>query len=120
MEYFFEKTNQQFSLLRDEICSVKRHSKVYHEHTDRQIEDVEQSTKQLKSAFENISDTHLHKLQAISDAVKIMNQNPQHQKKSIIINADCPLNSFEQEVKKTITKSKSLVLNAPRHQQGPL
>ena len=110
MEYFLEKTNQQFSLLRDEICSVKRHSKVYHEHTDRQIEDVEQSTKQLKSAFENISDTHLRKLQAISDAVKIMNQNPQHQKKSIIINADCPLNSFEQEVKKTITKSKSLVI----------
>jgi len=71
---FIYKTNDQFSLLLDEICSVKRHSKVYHEHTDRHIEDVDQSTKQLKTAFENINDIHVRKLQAISEAVKIMNQ----------------------------------------------
>jgi len=50
------KTNDQFSLLRDLIYSIKRHSKVYHEHTDRHIKDVDQSTKQLKTAFEKIND----------------------------------------------------------------
>ena len=68
------KTNDQFSLLRDEIYSIKRRSKVYHEHTDRHIKDVDQSTKQLKTAFKKTNDIHLRKLQAISDAEEMMNQ----------------------------------------------
>jgi len=33
LDCFISKTNDQFSLLRDEIFTVKRHIKVYHEHT---------------------------------------------------------------------------------------
>jgi len=62
----------------------------------RHIEDVDQSTKQLKTAFENINDMHLRKLQAISDAVKMMHLKTQDQKKPIVINANYPLKLFRE------------------------
>ena len=67
----------------DELCSVEQSK------SDRPLE---QSTKQLKTAFES----QLRKLQAISDDVKMMNKT--NKKKPIIINALCQLNSFNKDV----------------------
>ena len=95
LDCFISKTYDQFSLLRDEICSVKRHSKVYHEHTDRHIEDVDQSTKQLKTTFEKINDItftqttgHLRRCKSQSLNIHMqqstIDAEPEHTQKSTI------------------------------------
>ena len=82
LESFIEKTNEQFSLLLDEFCSIKRQSKVQSEHTDQHLEDIETSTQQIKSAYDSFNETNLRKLQAISDAIKLLNEKKQNSKKN--------------------------------------
>jgi len=105
-----EKTNEQFSLLLDEFCSIKRQSKVQSQHTDQHLEDIETSTQQIKSSYDSSNETNLRKLQAISDAIKLLNEKSRTQKNPISPNKDCPWNAFEMEVQKSVTKSKSLII----------
>ena len=107
---FITQTNKSFLQIRDELCSVKRQSKVNSEATDRHVEDLEVSTTQLKTSCDKNHDEQVRKLQAISDAVKLLNEKTTKPRSSTVVGADCPLNAFEKDVTKTQTKSKLLLI----------
>ncbi|KAL4231847.1 hypothetical protein ACF0H5_009423 [Mactra antiquata] len=64
------KTDRYFDQIRDEICCIKRQMSCANEHTNRQINDVEETAKSVKINIDKNHVVVMHRIQSVSDAIK--------------------------------------------------